>query len=120
MDVNITVCSTCKFAEGEAFGPDRRTGGAQLAAALEAAVSNRADGPRIVRHECLWACADSCAILIRASGRTGYLAGRFMPTVEAAAAILDWTAAYAESTDGSVRYRQWPDGMKGHFIARIP
>ena len=120
MDVSITVCSTCKFAEGEAFGPDGRSGGTLLAEALETAARNRADAPRIVRHECLWACAHSCAILIGSPGRTGYLAGRFVPGAEAATAILDWTEAYAASEDGSVRYRLWPDGMRGHFIARIP
>jgi predicted metal-binding protein len=116
----ITVCTTCKFPPGQDFGPEGRSGGALLADALETEARNRNDAPRIVRHECLWACAHSCAILIGSTGKTGYLAGRFEPGPVAAAAILDWAAAYAESDDGTVRYARWPEGMKGHFIARIP
>ena len=120
MPVTLTVCSTCKLAPGEAVDAAGRSGGALLADAIEADARDRPDRPRIVRHACLWACAQSCAILIEGDGRTGYLAGSFTPTATAATAILDWAAAYGASADGTVRYALWPDGIKGHFIARIP
>jgi predicted metal-binding protein len=120
MPVAVTVCTTCKYAAGTAFDAQGRTGGEVLAAALEAAAGNQTAAPRIIRHECLWACRDSCAVLIQSAGKTGYLAGGFEAGTAAAEAILDWSAAYAERSDGVVPYAQWPDGMKGHFIARIP
>ena len=57
---------------------------------------------------------------IQSPGKTGYLAGRFEAGLPAAEAILDWSAAQARSSDGAVAYKQWPEGIKGHFIARIP
>ncbi|MGH1559316.1 DUF1636 family protein [Caulobacter segnis] len=50
----------------------------------------------------------------------GYVLGRFEPTIEAARAILDYAVAYAASAEGVVPYRQWPEGVKGHFIVRVP
>lgn len=120
MSVAITVCITCKFAPDRPFSEAGRTGGALLADAVETEARNRSNAPRIVRHACLWACSQSCAILIESGNKTGYLAGRFEPTEEAARAILDWATAYGESEAGEVRYARWPEGIKGHFIARIP
>ena len=119
MDVSITVCTTCRFGPGAPLDANGRTGGEQLAEALEKATSDHAS-IRIVRHECLWACRRSCAILIGSKGRTGYLAGDFTPDAAAAEAIGRWALAYEGTEDGAVPYGQWPEGIKGHFIARIP
>ncbi|MDP1731527.1 MAG: DUF1636 family protein [Devosia sp.] len=118
MRATVTFRATCKYAATAALDTGGRTGGEVLAASLKAAASDRIDAPRIIRHECLRACRDSCVLLIQRAGKTGYLAGRF--EAGAAAAILDWSTAYAESSDGAVPYAQWPDRMKGYFIARIP
>jgi predicted metal-binding protein len=50
----------------------------------------------------------------------GYVLGKFEPTDEAAQAILDYAVLYAGSAEGIVPYRQWPHGVKGHFIVRTP
>lgn len=120
MGVSITVCTTCKFAPDTAVDTEGQSGGQRLAAALEDGVAACPDIATIVRHECLWACTQPCAVLIQSPGRTGYLAGRFAPNAASARALLDWADAYGQSEDGAVRYRLWPEGMKGHFIARIP
>ena len=120
MTTTLTVCTTCKRAGEAPPEADTPAAGARLADALEVAARNRDEALSIVRYECLWACAEGCAILIRGKGKTGYIAGRFAPTAEAAAAILDWAAAYEQSPSGAVRYALWPEGMKGHFIARVP
>lgn len=120
MRVTLTVCTTCSIAGNATTDTENRRDGDRLAAMLEQLAAQRDQSLTIVRHECLWACAHSCAILIRSLGRAGYLAGRFEPSAEAAAAILDWARAYGESPDGRVPYGLWPDGIKGHFIARIP
>lgn len=120
MPVTLTVCSSCKSALLPASGSPESTDGEILAAALEAKAGNQSPAVRIIRHECLWACRQSCVVLIQDAGKTGYLAGRFEAAAAAAEAILDWAAVYGESTAGEVPYAQWPEGMKGHFIARIP
>ncbi|MDR3471445.1 MAG: DUF1636 domain-containing protein [Devosia sp.] len=121
MTAIVTVCTTCRSGPDAPFSDGEATAaGMRLALALEQAVRGRAGPVRIVRHECLWACAHGCAILIRAEGKIGYIAGRFRPTAEAAAGNLDWTEAYQQSAAGTVRYELWPEGIKGHFIARIP
>lgn len=74
----------------------------------------------IVGHECLWACKHSCAILLEDKVRTGYLGGYFAPEDSDADAVLDWCAAHAKTSDGNVPFIEWPQGMRGHFIARIP
>lgn len=119
MPVTVTVCTTCKLGPGAAFDAEGRTGGERLALALESAAAGSA-ALRIRRHECLWACRESCAVLIQEPGKTGYLAGRFEAGAAAAGAILDWAMAYGESAGGAVGYARWPEGIRGHFIARIP
>lgn len=122
MPACVVACSTCRF------GPEARediegvTGGKRLIDALSRQI---AEDPRFTEVTletvaCLWACGDHCVVQLRSSGRTGYIAGRFTPDEASALAILEYAAAYATSSDGSVPYRSWPEGMKGHFIARIP
>jgi predicted metal-binding protein len=121
MSVTLTVCTSCKTAASNAPGDETRSAGSILAERIETAMLQRhAEGIELVRHECLWACAQACSVLIEGRPRTGYLAGRFEPTEAAAGAILDWASAYAATPDGVVPYRNWPEGIKGHFIARIP
>jgi predicted metal-binding protein len=120
MPVDITVCTTCKYQPTAPFDAKARSGGELLAEALAAGAGNRSGAVRVIRHECLWACRQSCVVLIQAAGKTGYLAGRFEADAAAAKAILDWAAAYGRSADGAVPYAEWPEGVKGHFIARIP
>lgn len=115
LTVRLTICTSCGRAASSGRPP-----GARLLEALKAERGRRPAGAKIVGHECLWACSQSCTILIQAEGKTGYVAGGFEPDEAAAAAILDWCDAYGESADGRVAYRQWPEGMKGRFIARIP
>ncbi len=49
-----------------------------------------------------------------------YLAGGFKPDREAAEAILAWFDLHGQSERGEVPFRAWPNGMRGHFIARLP
>ncbi|MAC59011.1 MAG: metal-binding protein, partial [Novosphingobium sp.] len=69
---------------------------------------------------CLFACKRHCVIHIRAPGKVAYVLGDFTPDREAARAILKYATHHAVSEEGAVRYAQWPDGVKGHFITRTP
>ena len=120
MDVVVTVCATCKLSSRPQNDGETPADGERLAEILDDQMRSAPASIRIRRHDCLWACRRSCAILIQSEGRVGYLAGDFVPDASAAEAIIAWSLAYAETEDGTVPYARWPDGMKGHFIARIP
>lgn len=114
----VVVCNTCRFSAEDRESPDGVRGGALLAAALRTAAAGT--GVAIQEMACLFNCAQHCSVHLRAPGKIGYVLGRFDPTDEAARAIVAYAAAYATSDEGVVPYRQWPEGVKGHFIVRIP
>ena len=119
---SLVVCNTCRVSAEEREDADGVRGGAHLVAALRAqkADDERLDGLAIEEMPCLFNCTQHCSIHVRAPGKIGYVLGRFEPTEDAARAILDYAIAYMASEEGVVPYRQWPDGVKGHFIVRVP
>ncbi|MDG2527913.1 DUF1636 domain-containing protein [Caulobacter endophyticus] len=118
----LVVCNTCRFSAEEREDAEGVRGGARLAQALlaEKAADARLDGLSIEEMPCLFNCGQHCSIHLRAADKIGYVLGRFEPTGEAARAILDYAIAYMASEEGVVPYRQWPEGVKGHFIVRVP
>lgn len=118
----VVVCSTCRFAADERDDPAGRRGGALLADAVrEAQAADPAyAGVAVQAMPCLFACTEFCTVHLRAQGKVGYVMGRFAPDADAARAILDYAALYAESDTGQVPFKQWPAGVKGHFITRTP
>ncbi|RDE05644.1 DUF1636 domain-containing protein [Sphingomonas aracearum] len=118
----VIACNTCRFsAEARDDGEGRR-GGARLAEALrQVQASDPAfAGIAVDEMPCLFACTDHCTVHLRAPGRVGYVLGRFAPEEASARAILDFARAYAGSEWGQVPYRDWPEGVKGHFLTRTP
>lgn len=119
---SLVVCSTCRWSAEEREDENGARGGALLAAALRAAKAGdeRLDDLTIEEMACLFNCGQHCSIHLRDPDKIGYVLGRFEPTAEAARAILDYAIAYMASEEGVVPYRQWPEGVKGHFIVRVP
>jgi predicted metal-binding protein len=118
----VVACNTCRYsAEARDDGQGRR-GGARLVAELRAikAADARYDGVTVQEMPCLFACTEFCTIHLRAPGKISYVLGRFAPDADAARAILDYAVHYAVSEHGRVAYRDWPEGVKGHFITRSP
>lgn len=115
----IFVCDTCRWSTEERAGPDGRTGGEQLAEHVEHLAAER---PEITvrRQSCLMGCERFCNVAITAPGKLSYVLGTFTPDVEAAEAIIEYAGLHAASPAGQVPFRQWPQGVKGHFVARIP
>lgn len=118
----IVACNSCRFATDARDDPDGRRGGALLADALRKV---QAEDPAyadvaVQAMPCLFACTEFCTIHLRAPGKVGYVLGRFTPDADAARAILDYARLYAQSETGQVPFRQWPAGVKGHFITRTP
>jgi predicted metal-binding protein len=120
--VAVVACSTCRHsAEARDDGEGRR-GGAQLADALRRVRASDEAYADVAVEEmaCLFACTEHCTVHLGAPGKVGYVMGRFEPREDAARAILDYARAYATSDWGQVPYREWPEGVKGHFITRTP
>ena len=118
----LVACSTCRFARERACQSSGVSGGALLIARL---VELQSADPRyslieVQENSCLFACRDFCAVHLRAPGKIGYVLGRFDPCEDAARALLDFAAEYAASDDGTVDFARWPEGVKGHFITRVP
>ena len=97
-------------------------GGARLVAALREVQAGdpRYAGIAVQEMPCLFACTEFCTVHLRAPGKVGYVLGRFTPDADAATALLDYALAYAESEHGRVPFKEWPQGVKGHFITRTP
>ncbi len=120
MTTIITVCETCQrddITSAEFSRADAPKDGARLAALIEAAAAAAPDvGVR--RHACLMGCSRACNVTLQAPGKIAYSLGGFAPCPEDAAAVVAYAALHAESPLGQVPYRQWPDGVKGHFVSR--
>ena len=69
---------------------------------------------------CLWNCTRPCSVIIQDEQRFSYVTGGHAPNEAQAEAILAWFDAHGASETGEVPFRQWPDLMRGHFIARLP
>lgn len=120
--VTLVVCSTCRFSFDDREDGKGLRGGQHLLAHVErlAAGDQRLAAVSIRAMPCFFNCDQHCTVHLRGPGRMGYVLGRFEPTAQAAQAILDYAALYAASAEGIVPYRQWPQGVKGHFIVRVP
>jgi predicted metal-binding protein len=118
---SLVLCNTCKFPDGRKLGDDGRTGGQTLIAELRGLLADldRHD-VNLVEQTCLWNCTQSCSVVIRDTERFSYITGKHVATRAQAEAILQWFDAHGETETGEVPFRQWPDAMRGHFIARIP
>ncbi|WP_150294323.1 DUF1636 domain-containing protein [Sphingobium estronivorans] len=119
---SVVVCSTCRLSADSRDDGEGRRGGALLAEAMRAV---RASDPAyeavsVQDMPCLFACQRHCTVHVRGDGKVGYVLGDFTPGEEAARAILDYAVRHAASEEGAVRYADWPQGVKGHFIVRTP
>ncbi|MEO1490834.1 MAG: DUF1636 domain-containing protein [Pseudomonadota bacterium] len=115
----IFVCDTCKFSAEEKTDPAGRTGGEILAGLVEAAAVDTPD-VQVKRQSCLMGCERHCNTAIAAPGKLTYVLGTFEPSDDAAAAVVEYAVLHAASESGQVPFKQWPQGVKGHFVARIP
>jgi predicted metal-binding protein len=118
----VVACNTCRLSNDAREDDTGQRGGARLVAVLRdvKAGDARYAGIAVQEMPCLFACTEHCTVHLRAPGKVGYVLGRFTPDDEAARAILDYAVHYAESEHGRVPFKQWPQGVKGHFITRTP
>lgn len=115
MSTWITICETCKR-EGWETGPMDKTDGEVLASLIEARAEDA--GLKTRRVSCTMGCERACNIIVQAPGKIGYSLGKFDANADDAQAIVDYATMHAASTSGQVPFREWPQGVKGHFVSR--
>lgn len=111
----ITICDTCKTDTWDAETA-KVTDGEALAEKIEALAGKR--GVKTRRVSCTMGCDRACNIIVQGDGKIGYSLGRFDASDEDAQAIVDYAAMHAASETGQVPFRDWPQGVKGHFVSR--
>lgn len=117
----IVVCNTCRQVASGRNGDAGSDGEAMAAALKGVAASDARYAPiDIQTMPCLFACGEACTVHLRAPGKIGYVLGRFTPDTESARALLDYALHHAASENGQVPYALWPEGVKGHFLVRVP
>lgn len=118
----IVACNTCRYAADAREDEGGVRGGARLVEALRTVKTSdaRYDAVSVQEMPCLFACSEFCTVHLRAPGKVSYVLGRFTPDDDAARAILDYAVRYAASEHGRVPFKDWPQGVKGHFITRSP
>lgn len=119
---SVVVCSTCRFSADAREDSQGRRGGALLVEVLAElqASDTRYAAVAVQAMPCLFACGEHCTVYVRAPGKIGYVMGRFAPDEGSARAILEYALLHAQSEEGQVRYADWPEGIKGHFLVRVP
>ena len=63
-------------------------------------------------------CERACNVIVQGAGKISYSLGMFDATPSDAQAIVDYAVMHSESETGQVPFRQWPIGVKGHFVSR--
>lgn len=112
----ITVCTTCRNAETRLSKAGDPTGESFLERVRAAAAPDLS----VRGAACLMGCDHGCNAAISAHGKLTYVLGRFDGTEADAEALADYAAKFAASDTGAVPYRDWPQGVKGHFVSRVP
>lgn len=120
MTTILLVCETCGY---DASQPDAVRPGESLAQLLEHTLAEQdesAPRPVLQRFRCLMACKRACAVQVRAPDKMGYVLGDFEPDAVAVEALLAYCEKHHASASGQVAYQEWPEAIKGKFVARIP
>ena len=119
MITTIFVCDTCRWTVDQKTAPCGRTGGEVLAEQVERLAAGVA-GIQVRRQSCLMGCERHCNTAVAAPGKLTYVLGAFEPGAEAAQGVVDYACLHRDSETGQVPFKQWPQAVKGHFMARIP
>lgn len=121
MPIDLIVCETCRLPDDPPEATPRA--GARLVERMERALAAEPDLASKVRlrpMRCLMSCRRACAVAVRSAGRMNYVLGDLPPDDESVETLVSYLRAYAETPDGVVPFKQWPQGIKGRFVARLP
>jgi len=113
----ITVCTTCRTPENRVTKEGDPAGESFLPLMEEAA---RAEGLTVRGIACLMGCEHGCNVAVQGADKLTYVLGRFEGSAEDAEAVVAFAAGHRRSETGQVPFREWPQGVKGHFVSRVP
>lgn len=116
---HLFVCTSCRVPAQREAGAAGDPCGERLLEAVQAAAEKH-PGIAVQGTSCLMGCSHGCNVALSEPGKLSYVLGRFEPSMEDAEAVVEYAALYHAGETGVVPYREWPQGVKGHFIARIP
>jgi predicted metal-binding protein len=110
--VVVSVCITCKAADGAIIGPD-------MLAAVQAAI-DEANGDVVVRPvQCLSVCKRPATVAVTSSDGYTFLFGD-LETESGSAAIASFVKSYKASNYGLVPWRERAQVLRKGMIARVP
>lgn len=128
----IFVCETCGY---DAENPDAVRPGKRLGESLTRALSRETQAAtanddmqraaaladlEVHPFRCLMACKRGCSAQVRGVGKIGYTVGDLKPDAASVQTLIDYALLYRVSQTGEVPFKQWPDGVRGKFVARFP
>lgn len=113
----LIVCETCNFSQDK----DQPHGGTLLFNAIEQSLSlHPIEGLSISRTKCMMSCSRSCNVHLRSQGKISYVIGDLKAEKAYLEMLHDYIKLYQISDTGQVAYKQWPELIKGKFVARLP
>lgn len=121
--ITVIVCITCgQQVESIEGRPSGEHFADRVEEVLQARTTNAPGEPhmQLQRTKCLMSCQRSCSAALHQDGKYSYVFGEFLPDIQSAEALLDFADGYRISDTGQVPFKQWPQDIKGHFVARIP
>jgi predicted metal-binding protein len=111
--VVVSVCITCKTADGRVVGPD-------MFAAVRAAFSGNAGANVQVRPvQCLSVCKRPATVAVSSTDGYTFLFGD-LDTENGSAALALFVQSYRASDYGLVPWRERPQVLRKGMIARVP
>lgn len=118
MSATLIICTSCGY---DADQPQATRPGQQFADALSQALQeNQSKDLCLQTYTCLMACQHQCTAQLRSQNKIGYTLGSLSANDEAVSGLLRFCNLYQQSATGQVPYKEWPEIIKGKFIARFP
>jgi predicted metal-binding protein len=115
----LFVCESCRLTESQEN--NRIPVGEQLLSCLLEQYQNwpRQSELFIQPVGCLWTCNRPCTVSFTAPNKPTYL---FMglPVADSAAALLQFSELYLNSSDGDIPWSKFPEVLKSGEIGRVP
>ena len=113
----ITICDTCK-SDHYRSDESAQTCGERFAQKIEKLAETQTE-LKTRRVSCMMGCKRACNVSVQDGQKISYVLGEFDPSDANAQAVVEYALAHAHSQSGQVPFREWPEGVKGHFTARL-
>ena len=110
--VVVSVCVTCKTADGAIVGPD-------MLAAVQAAIGGASDDVVVRPVQCLSVCKRPATVAVTSPDGYTFLFGD-LEAESGSDALASFVKSYKKSNYGLVPWRERPHVLRKGMIARVP